>query len=443
MPAKRLAISPNQRFGQCVTIETEKHGSRPLWRCRCDCGQEFLAYPTRLNSGRTKACAKCIKKINAQPKVVDLTGKLFGRLTVLSREGSTQDGKALWKCECSCGSSPLIINGHRLTAKTGPTRSCGCLKSTTGQKRQIDLKEQRFGQLVVKKYLKNEKWECVCDCGTTVVKKGQPLREGTCATNCGAAACEAESDFIGPALSRRDAKVLKIKHYSPGYKCEQGHRGSYLVSSMSCVRCHVARTTNFKQENPELTAQYQAAHRRKPEVKENRNKKLKERRETEPVYKFVELMRSRIGKVLRRIGLEKETAFQRNNILRDNILLVLERQKIDLVEIIEYDYELDHIIPLAQWPWCVSHTANILTERAANHADNLQLLTPAQHRKKTREDTLRYKWNEADKGYKDHTDYIENLLRTSQKLPSHLVGFEEKILSEINAYKIKNNGSDC
>lgn len=54
---------------------------------------------------------------------VDLTGKRFGRLTVIKRVAS-QNKRSMWFCECDCG-------GHKAARgsdlKNGHTQSCGCL----------------------------------------------------------------------------------------------------------------------------------------------------------------------------------------------------------------------------------------------------------------------------------------------------------------------------
>lgn len=56
-------------------------------------------------------------------KFVDLTGKVFGRATVVRRNGHSSDGRITWKCHCSCGNS-FIATGRSLTG--GHTKSCGC-----------------------------------------------------------------------------------------------------------------------------------------------------------------------------------------------------------------------------------------------------------------------------------------------------------------------------
>lgn len=55
----------------------------------------------------------------------DLTGHMFGRLTVLERAGSDRNKKALWLCRCECGQITKAITGD-LTS--GNTKSCGCFK---------------------------------------------------------------------------------------------------------------------------------------------------------------------------------------------------------------------------------------------------------------------------------------------------------------------------
>ena len=60
--------------------------------------------------------------------VVNMTGRKFGRLTAIKREGSNADKKALWLCECTCGNK-VIVEGRNL--RTDRTLSCGCLRKRT------------------------------------------------------------------------------------------------------------------------------------------------------------------------------------------------------------------------------------------------------------------------------------------------------------------------
>lgn len=58
------------------------------------------------------------------PKFMDLTGKRFNHLTVVSR-AETKHGKTRWNCVCDCGNTTCTIT-NALTS--GRTRSCGCFK---------------------------------------------------------------------------------------------------------------------------------------------------------------------------------------------------------------------------------------------------------------------------------------------------------------------------
>ena len=57
-------------------------------------------------------------------RLIDLTGKTFGRLTVISRS-KNKFGRVYWLCKCECGNEKSI-SGKELN--NGNTRSCGCLR---------------------------------------------------------------------------------------------------------------------------------------------------------------------------------------------------------------------------------------------------------------------------------------------------------------------------
>ena len=59
-------------------------------------------------------------------KINDLTGQVFGRLTVRERDGQNKKGNAVWKCVCSCGKTKSIV-GYSLSQ--GHVVSCGCFRS--------------------------------------------------------------------------------------------------------------------------------------------------------------------------------------------------------------------------------------------------------------------------------------------------------------------------
>lgn len=70
------------------------------------------------------------------PSLIDLTGKRFGRLSVLSRYGDLEKpcGKKeiLYMCVCDC-KKQLIVRGNAL--RTGNTKSCGCLRIDSNKRK--------------------------------------------------------------------------------------------------------------------------------------------------------------------------------------------------------------------------------------------------------------------------------------------------------------------
>lgn len=57
-------------------------------------------------------------------KRADLTGRVFGRLTVIEPEGVNKAGVWMWRCRCECGNEKTV-RASCLTS--GHTKSCGCL----------------------------------------------------------------------------------------------------------------------------------------------------------------------------------------------------------------------------------------------------------------------------------------------------------------------------
>lgn len=62
------------------------------------------------------------------PPAIDLTGKKFGRLTVLHRVENNKHGMAVWMCKCDCGVKRTVVSQE---LRNGSTKSCGCLRSET------------------------------------------------------------------------------------------------------------------------------------------------------------------------------------------------------------------------------------------------------------------------------------------------------------------------
>lgn len=64
------------------------------------------------------------------PKLRDLTGQQFGRLTVIER-AANKGKQVMWKCRCECGQE-IVTRGDNLTS--GATKSCGCYNRSQSSK---------------------------------------------------------------------------------------------------------------------------------------------------------------------------------------------------------------------------------------------------------------------------------------------------------------------
>lgn len=86
---------------------------------------------------------------------IDLTNQIFGRLTVLNREGSDKTNRPLWKCLCNCGNYS-IVKGKLL--RNGETKSCGCLLLEKNRER-ANLRRRKVPDTLVEIY-NNIKQRC-------------------------------------------------------------------------------------------------------------------------------------------------------------------------------------------------------------------------------------------------------------------------------------------
>lgn len=155
-----------ERFGMLTVIEKcEATQDRyALWRCKCDCGKEVFVNTKRLKRGTITNCG-CIPKNAVRNGSIaeDLTGQVFGSLTVLHR-AENRNGRVMWKCICKCGNEKNV-SAHEL--KKRKTHSCGNSCScrshsfvdlrnfTTGFIKVIEKTEQRDhkGSII---------WRCIC-----------------------------------------------------------------------------------------------------------------------------------------------------------------------------------------------------------------------------------------------------------------------------------------
>lgn len=110
----------------------------------------------------------------------NLVGNIIGNFLVLNQADDYVSPKgvrrAQWNCQCLlCGNDEVIIMDTVLQKKT--KESCGCLEDLTGRRfgRLTVIKEYELNYLLSE----NKKWRCVCDCGNEVVVQRGALTSGS------------------------------------------------------------------------------------------------------------------------------------------------------------------------------------------------------------------------------------------------------------------------
>ena len=174
-------INIGDRFGHLTIINKD---TRPLhrasWLCRCDCGRELYVITSDLLRG-IKSCG--CSHFSDKYAPIDLTGKRFGHLTVISRHESSRNNTK-WLCHCDCGNDVYIYTNALIHGKR---KSCGCKTGTTEIK-DLNLIGQRFGYLTVierdSRPCRTSSWLCRCDCGKEVYLLTSDLKGGVKSCGC-------------------------------------------------------------------------------------------------------------------------------------------------------------------------------------------------------------------------------------------------------------------
>lgn len=73
-------------------------------------------------------------------KTEDLTGKRFGKLTVIGRDGSYKSGNVRWLCLCDCGK---YTHSAGCYLKSGKAKGCSCVSSE--RMKRLNTKHGGFG----------------------------------------------------------------------------------------------------------------------------------------------------------------------------------------------------------------------------------------------------------------------------------------------------------
>ena len=148
-----------KRFGKLTVIFRVMGQRSTKYSCLCDCGKSLIAFATGLRRGTTKSCPSC----KVSPRLIDITGQKFGKLTILRRFFPQKSSEVVWECLCDCGNKIVVQKGQ-----LNKESSCGCSrkKSFNTNANFSDLTGQRFGKItVISRVDGGARWNCHCDCG--------------------------------------------------------------------------------------------------------------------------------------------------------------------------------------------------------------------------------------------------------------------------------------
>lgn len=203
-----------------------------VWRCHCtNCGGEIMVNAKRLKRKTIMNCG-CIPKATAQNGMIaeDLTGRIFGDLTVLYRVENHRNGRTQWMCKCIC-KNQVVVTAHEL--KAGKTKSCGCYRKNNPSC-ILNLQGRCFGRLTAlyptdKRDRKGSViWHCRCQCNNEPDISADALIHGNY-QSCGCLKREIEQS-IGTTLHRIEDTCVehleKCKHRSDN---TSGFRGVYRL----------------------------------------------------------------------------------------------------------------------------------------------------------------------------------------------------------------------
>lgn len=135
-------IGPNNI--KLINITELRKGGHWYGEFECPiCGQPYEARISHVKNGSIQRCKECRKNaisgINNH-NFINLTGKKFGKLTIIELLGSdqslinnriSQEKKNVWRCQCDCGN---FINKTTNELTSGNASSCGqCSFNSKGE----------------------------------------------------------------------------------------------------------------------------------------------------------------------------------------------------------------------------------------------------------------------------------------------------------------------
>lgn len=143
---KEIISLEGQKFDKLFVDHLDHiENQRRYWYCICDCNGEDnirIISTDVLKSGRSRSCGCTKSKRISESKFIDLIGKRYGRLIVLSENGVV-DNSRNWNCKCDCGNDKIVSTRD---LQSGHVQSCGCYAIDCNR---IGFGEASFNSLII------------------------------------------------------------------------------------------------------------------------------------------------------------------------------------------------------------------------------------------------------------------------------------------------------
>ena len=197
----------------------------------------------------------------------DLTGKAFGRLTVIKEAERKNPKRHYWLCHCTCGRETVVDGSHLLS---GHTKSCGCYHRDCSREKSRDITGMRFGRLTAIRPASLQEggagfWKCRCDCGAEVICSKDSLCQGN-TRSCGCLQEETRRENMKNAIHFVEGTC--VERISSRKNCTnntRGQRGVYRRENKRWRACigfkgKVYNLGTFKSYEEAVNARLKAEH---------------------------------------------------------------------------------------------------------------------------------------------------------------------------------------
>lgn len=121
-----------QKFGEWTVLAfshkiKKKYGKyyvvHRFWVCRCSCGTMRIIPELRLRYSNSRQCRVCYHKSRKIPltELRKVVGDVYNKWTILDFSHISNEGKAMYMCQCECGNKKKITLNN---LNTGTSKQC-------------------------------------------------------------------------------------------------------------------------------------------------------------------------------------------------------------------------------------------------------------------------------------------------------------------------------